>query len=490
MSCQQRPLSDHRQLRLPLRLPHRRPRLLRRRGRVALPPPLRLAQRLRGPARPRRRPLQGCKPRGVIVPISRRYEPGTLVIETTWVTDTGWVVVHDALTIAEWATAGGKARPPRHRPRVRPLAAADDDLHRRRGRDGDGVPAALRLRARRRRAGAAASSAKRSPGADDGTELRLTSDMELTIEGGTARGTLKLREDETGFCAVTWGDGDLGGPRSAPEALERLDSTEEFWRDWLRDGNFPDHPWRIHLQRSALVLKGLTYTPTGAIVAAPTTSLPETPGGERNWDYRFSWIRDSTFSLWALHTLGFDQEARDFMRFIVDVCQDHPDLQIMYGIGAREGADREDARPPRRLRRGEAGADRQRRLRPAPERRLGRAARLDLPARKSAQRARHAGRPRADPLPGGSGDRGLAPARPGDLGVARRAPALRLLEADDLGRGRPRRPPRPQHRLRGAGRASGRRRPTRSRPRSSSAASATASSASTTRPTPSTPRCC
>ncbi|HET9184681.1 MAG TPA: glycoside hydrolase family 15 protein, partial [Solirubrobacterales bacterium] len=120
---------------------------------------------------------------------------------------------------------------------------------------------------------------------------------------------------------------------SSPEALERLDSTEEFWRQWLRDGDFPDHPWRVHLQRSALVLKGLTYTPSGAIVAAPTTSLPETPGGERNWDYRFSWIRDSTFSLWALHTLGFDQEARDFMGFIVNVCRDRPDLQIMYGIG-------------------------------------------------------------------------------------------------------------------------------------------------------------
>ena len=159
--------------------------------------------------------------------------------------------------------------------------------------------------------------------------------MELTLEGGAARGTLTLRENESGFCAVTWGDGGLGGPRSAPEALERLDSTEEFWRDWLRDGNFPDHPWRIHLQRSALVLKGLTYTPTGAIVAAPTTSLPETPGGERNWDYRFSWIRDSTFSLWALHTLGFDQEARDFMRFIVEVCRDNPTCRSCTGSAAR-----------------------------------------------------------------------------------------------------------------------------------------------------------
>ena len=71
-------------------------------------------------------------------------------------------------------------------------------------------------------------------------------------------------------------------------------------------------------------------------LAAPTTSLPETPGGERNWDYRFSWIRDSTFSLWALHTLGFDQEARDFMRFILGICRKDPRLQIMYGIGGEK----------------------------------------------------------------------------------------------------------------------------------------------------------
>jgi GH15 family glucan-1,4-alpha-glucosidase len=160
--------------------------------------------------------------------------------------------------------------------------------------------------------------------------------MELSIDGNAARGAVRLRENETAFCAVTWGNEELGGPRSAPEALERLDSTEDFWRRWLRDGSFPDHPWRIHLQRSALVLKGLTYAPTGAILAAPTTSLPETPGGERNWDYRYSWIRDSTFSLWALHTLGFDQEARDFMRFIVGVCRENPQLQIMYGIGGEK----------------------------------------------------------------------------------------------------------------------------------------------------------
>ena len=274
-------------------------------------------------------------PRGVVVPLSRRYEPGTLVIETTWVTDTGWVVIHDALTIAEWVRAGdGRGRPDTEhesdRSLLRTMTCIDGEVE----MEMECLPSfAYGAEPASWRGGKLGEATAR---ASDGTELLLTSDMELSLEGDVARGTMKLREDETGFCALTWGNEDLGGPRSAPEALERLDSTEEFWREWLRDGDFPDHPWRIHLQRSALVLKGLTYTPTGAILAAPTTSLPETPGGERNWDYRYSWIRDSTFSLWALHTLGFDQEARDFMRFIVDVCRECPDLQIMYGIGGEK----------------------------------------------------------------------------------------------------------------------------------------------------------
>jgi GH15 family glucan-1,4-alpha-glucosidase len=275
------------------------------------------------------------RPKGVIVPIARRYEPGTLVIETTWVTDTGWAVVRDALTIGEWAPEGRDDGRPQtehesDRSLLRLITCIDGEVE-------------LEMECLPRFAygseGATWSGGELGEAAargEDGTELQLTTDMELSLEDGAARGTMRLREDETGFCAVSWGDGDLGGPRSAPEALERLDSTKEFWRQWLRNGDFPDHPWRIHLQRSALVLKGLTYTPSGAIVAAPTTSLPETPGGERNWDYRYSWIRDSTFSLWALHTLGFDEEARDFMRFILNVCRKDPRLQIMYGVGGEK----------------------------------------------------------------------------------------------------------------------------------------------------------
>jgi alpha,alpha-trehalase len=276
-------------------------------------------------------------PAGVVVPISRHYEPGTLALETTWVTPTGWCVVRDALTIGEWATVGDSAegRPDTGHPSdhslLRSVTCIDGEVELEMECaprfDYGRVPAAWEI---------LGFGEARSPSGDGGEAIELTSDMELSLadDGATLRGALRLRAGESGFCALGWGaPEDLGSPRSAPEALERLESTREFWRRWLRDGDFPDHPWRVHLQRSALVLKGLTYTKTGAIVAAPTTSLPETPGGVRNWDYRYTWIRDSTFSLWALHTLGFDQEARDFMRFIVAVCRDHPDLQIMYGIG-------------------------------------------------------------------------------------------------------------------------------------------------------------
>ena len=95
--------------------------------------------------------------------------------------------------------------------------------------------------------------------------------------------------------------------------MGRLATTARFWRSWLDRARIPDHRWRDPIQRSALAVKGLTYMPTGATVAALTTSLPETPGGERNWDYRCTWIRDSTFTLQALHYLNLDWEADEFM---------------------------------------------------------------------------------------------------------------------------------------------------------------------------------
>ncbi|WP_244292639.1 glycoside hydrolase family 15 protein [[Micrococcus luteus] ATCC 49442] len=129
--------------------------------------------------------------------------------------------------------------------------------------------------------------------------LNLTTDRRLGIEDSIAVIRSRMTEGEQAFIALSWGS--LPPPRTWEEATAKHWQTTEFWRQWITAGEFPDHPWREELQRSALTLKGLTYAPTGALVAAPTTSLPETPGGERNWDYRYSWVRDSTFALWAVY---------------------------------------------------------------------------------------------------------------------------------------------------------------------------------------------
>jgi GH15 family glucan-1,4-alpha-glucosidase len=144
-----------------------------------------------------------------------------------------------------------------------------------------------------------------------------------------------LREGDRAFCALSWAEalagatdvGDAEAPRAAPV---------RFWRAWLGRARIPDHRWRDAIQRSALAIKGLTYMPTGATVAALTTSLPETPGGERNWDYRYTWMRDTTFTLQALHYLNLDWEADEFIQFVADIePNDDGSLQIMYGIDGR-----------------------------------------------------------------------------------------------------------------------------------------------------------
>ncbi len=129
---------------------------------------------------------------------------------------------------------------------------------------------------------------------------------------------------------------DLESVRDVEEANRRLDATTRYWRAWLGRARLPDHRWFEPVQRSALAIKGLTYMPTGGTIAALTTSLPETPGGERNWDYRYTWMRDSTFTLQALHFLNLDWEADEFMQFVADLePNDDGSLQIMYGIDGR-----------------------------------------------------------------------------------------------------------------------------------------------------------
>jgi Glucoamylase and related glycosyl hydrolases len=276
-------------------------------------------------------------PADVSVPAARRYIPGTMVLETSWETRMGWVIVRDALSIGPWHHETERSHAHRRSP-------TDHDADHVMLRLIECVQGSVEIKLECEPAfdygGLAADWSYGGSGYTEALassegmdlELRLVSDLRLGFEGPRARARTMLHEGEVAFVALGWSKHPL--PSSYDEAAAWLARTGRFWQEWLKHGSFPDHPWRSYLQRSALTLKGLTYAPTGAMVAAATTSLPETPGGERNWDYRYTWIRDSTFMLWALYTLGFDEEANDFFYFVADVVEaEEGQLQIMYGIG-------------------------------------------------------------------------------------------------------------------------------------------------------------
>ena len=183
----------------------------------------------------------------------------------------------------------------------------------------------------------------------DGTEavftapslsLGLSSTQQLEADGGDVRAHFELSEGESAVFAL---DQICPGvePRECAhvEAEEKLRATVEFWRAWLGHSRYRGR-WREMVNRSALLLKLLTYLPTGAIVAAPTTSLPERFGGERNWDYRYVWVRDAALSVYAMLRLGFASEAEAFNDFLARQSRglrrdgSRP-LQIMYGIDGR-----------------------------------------------------------------------------------------------------------------------------------------------------------
>ncbi|RZL23535.1 MAG: glycoside hydrolase family 15 protein [Rhodococcus sp. (in: high G+C Gram-positive bacteria)] len=283
-------------------------------------------------------------PYGQNVPAARRYLPGGLILETTWQTETGWLVVRDALVLGPWHNVDKRSSTHRRTPTdwdaehillrtVKCVSGTVElemscepafDYHR---------GAAIWEYTGKVYEEATATCHSSRPG--DHPSLRLTTDLRLGLEGREARARTRLVEGDNAFVALSWSE--LPSPQTFDEAAEMMWQTAKSWREWVTIGKFPDHPWRAYLQRSALTLKGLTYAPTGALLAASTTSLPETPGGERNWDYRYAWVRDSTFALWGLYTLGLDREANDFFNFIYDVSSSdhgkpHP-LQVMYGIG-------------------------------------------------------------------------------------------------------------------------------------------------------------
>jgi len=260
----------------------------------------------------------------------RRYLPGTLVIETTFSTDSGTVRLVDAMSFA-----------PGQRGHDLGFDAPHELLRRVEGVSGEValelelaprpeyglVKPLIRLEnggARTFGAGRLGVSSSVPLGADEEAVLRAS----FSVSAG----------DRVGF-ALRWAAAEQKEPPApcpADRVFDRIEDTAEGWRSWESEHDIYDAPNKDLVRLSSRVLKGLTYRPTGAIVAAPTTSLPETVGGERNWDYRFSWIRDSSLTIEALYIGACSDEAEEFVSFMTSSAGGRAgegSLQIMYGIG-------------------------------------------------------------------------------------------------------------------------------------------------------------
>ncbi|WP_431784445.1 glycoside hydrolase family 15 protein [Streptomyces chumphonensis] len=262
--------------------------------------------------------------------VRRRYVPGTLVLETTFTTAGGTACLRDALAVPEGQRGHDLGMRPPHE-----LLREVEGLHGEVGFDVEFVPRPeyglvrplLRVDGRGARTfGGPNPCALRSP-------------VALRDGSGAAWARVRVRAGERLGFSLLWAPPEEVPPEpTAPEAVgERIADTVEAWRSWEADHDIYHGPHRDTVRLSARVLKGLTYRPTGAVVAAPTTSLPEAVGGERNWDYRYAWIRDASLTLEALYLGSCPDEAVDFVSFMTSAAGGGADagssLQIMYGVG-------------------------------------------------------------------------------------------------------------------------------------------------------------
>ena len=253
-----------------------------------------------------------AKGRGV--KITRRYRPGTAILETTFSTRGGTATVIDFMP--QPAAEGGvelvrMVRGDRGAIDFETVITFRFDY-------GQLLPWV--------RANAVGLSAIAGPDA-----VRLVTPIPLTNKDFATRAAFRVRAGETASFNLIWHPSHEPPPDCrAPEPL--LAQTEAFWKGWIGRAQY-DGPHREMVERSLITLKLLTYTPTGGIVAAPTTSLPEQIGGSRNWDYRYCWIRDATLSLYAFLTSGYREEAEAWRRWLMRAAAGSPkDLQIMYGL--------------------------------------------------------------------------------------------------------------------------------------------------------------
>jgi GH15 family glucan-1,4-alpha-glucosidase len=255
----------------------------------------------------------------------QRYRSGTNILETIFRTDDGEVQLLDFMPV------GFDGRPSGTHPEIHRQVACL------------GGSAAVRVRfmprfgyaARATRLEAVRHGLFATDRTDQVLTLSCTRPLEWTVEQGSAVATLTLREGESDWLVLRYDDDDIH-PVDEYDSAEKLEVTAAFWRVWSSRVRYVG-PFRRQVERSALVLKLLTHAESGAIIAAPTTSLPETLGGVRNWDYRFVWLRDAAFTLAALERVGHAAEADQFMRFLKRVTRHEGGghLQIMYGLDGR-----------------------------------------------------------------------------------------------------------------------------------------------------------
>jgi GH15 family glucan-1,4-alpha-glucosidase len=255
-------------------------------------------------------------------PGTQRYRPSTNILETEFRVGEGTVTLVDFMPIAEGSTDEEAARI------VRVVETS-------------GTPVDLEVWFEPRfDYGRAPARLELTPGgvvAESGeTALTLRGPAPFEVEGSRATALLSVPTDASVAFDLSWG----AAPRRGSGVRKLLEETEQYWRGWVHGPRAPLHRlaarWHDAVERSELVLKLLSHAETGAFVAAPTTSLPEWPGGRRNWDYRYVWIRDAAFSAQAMLLLGHVAEARSFLGWVVERLAPprrghHSDLHVMYG---------------------------------------------------------------------------------------------------------------------------------------------------------------
>ncbi|HKF79215.1 MAG TPA: glycoside hydrolase family 15 protein, partial [Thermoleophilaceae bacterium] len=262
--------------------------------------------------------------------VERRYLPGTLVIETTFTTDTGSVRLLDAMAFAEGQRAHELGFDPAHEV-LRAVEGVSGKVELKMELAPRGEYGLVRPLFRQEESGG------RTFGGPNRIAVRAGAPVK--VSDATMHASFEVGKGETLGFAMRWipvEEPDPAPPTAADRVRERIEDVVEAWRSWEAEHDIYEGPHKELVRMSSRVLKGLTYRPTGAIVAAPTTSLPETVGGERNWDYRFSWIRDSSLTIEALYIGACSDEAEEFVSFMTSSAggrASEGSLQIMYGIG-------------------------------------------------------------------------------------------------------------------------------------------------------------